>query len=474
MLIINNKQLQLPHACQRGVITEYIKPLGKGAYGEAHLITYEEKPVVLKVFREGAELQPLRNNAKDLLRRKNPSPRRLAYPVDGIAHREGGLAGYVMEYIPHDVFHTVLDCLRPSVEVAGASKEISLWARCRTAANFAALLQQVHGSGWVYGDISSTNLLMHPRTGEVRAIDPDNLRPQGNEHRGKRLKLPYVYTYPYGDPFVLQNGGGTSVESDRHSLAVLLFHLLCWDSPFAGRMTNVVLTDDKLDEFSRRPIFSFDPENDQNRATPEAAPAACILWPMLPRFVQEKFSQTFTAGLNDPSARVRDSSWRDVMTRLADLVTCCSGCGCEYYAAPLENLFSEKLKCPNPRCKDWEPPLRLYRQGTLDLTLHPGQRLCVGHLDSDRNKFDKAIGEVTSARDSPGQLALRNRSSHEWIVEQPGGKATRLVSRNQCVRLAPGMVLTVRNVVLQVIAKTPTFSLAGSNEKTPSQGCITL
>ena len=145
----------------------------------------------------------------------------VAFPKD-ILYQNGRLAGFVMRKIEGGV----------SLNTLCSDESLDMPKRITIAKNLCALLNGLHHSGLIVGDLNPFNILVIPSTGMVRLIDvdswhisiqnkiyrcevcvPEYLSPSiANRMKGQTLKTLALPTF--------------SKESDIYSLAVLIFMLL--------------------------------------------------------------------------------------------------------------------------------------------------------------------------------------------------------------------------------------------------------
>ena len=89
-----------------------------------------------------------------------------------------------------------------------------------------------------------------------------------------------------------------NTDTDRHSLAVLLFYSLFLGHPLEGARTEAGLRDAQwlLTHFGTAPVFCMHPDDDSNR------PGDIVrqYWDIYPRFLRDLFVQAFVRGIDTP------------------------------------------------------------------------------------------------------------------------------------------------------------------------------
>jgi len=116
-------------------------------------------------------------------------------------------------------------------------------------ARIASIFERLHSRGLVYGDVSSSNIMVSRSKdfSEVSLIDLDNL-----SYFGERTSAE-VWTPTYSAPEVAENISPPTFESDDFSLAVILFELITMVHPFMdGDLIKATPTNSDLYEKARR------------------------------------------------------------------------------------------------------------------------------------------------------------------------------------------------------------------------------
>ncbi|MDC0936211.1 serine/threonine-protein kinase [Pirellulales bacterium] len=422
-----------PVRCMNGEAIP-VQVIGRGGFGVVYLAKYQGDVVALKIVSDGPLTESIGENILSMLNMYELD-NRLTRPIDIVHTDDFKFQGYVMEYLDPDVFRAVEHCMQDMVRVGGKTVRFTLQNRLLWCIGLVHLMRTLHSLNRIYVDVSANNFLVNVATGEVRGIDPDNLSPPEKHVDASQ----YASTPGYGDPLILTDRGALSIESDLYSLAVLLFKMLLRDFPTDGKLTDTVLTGKTVKRLQQNPVFIFDPKNTSNAATPETAPSASVIWPLLPRSIQRAFTKTFTDGISVPEARTRESEWLDVLESLADQVVCCESCEAEYLEA---STAAPSKKCPNPECKAQRLPFRLTGDRDLDVVLYPGKKLYQHHTGRIPHDFSQPTAEVFSTgRQGGSRLGVRNLTQQPWVVRRRGATGQLIVppgkgfslQANQCV-----------------------------------------
>jgi hypothetical protein len=142
---------------------------------------------------------------------------------------------------------------------------------------------------------------------------------------------------------------------------------------------------------------------------------ALEFWPLYPRAIRRLFTRSFTTGLNDPEARVRESEWRAAFAALRDQILYCA-CG------------QESFYCAETHCEEggvgvcWSCgsllvlPARL-RLGNRLVILNQDTRLYPHHLNAGRQyDFSAPAAAMVENPGRPGQWGLRNLTQRSWAI----------------------------------------------------------
>lgn len=311
-----------------------------------------------------------------------------------------------------------------------------------TALHTVEAYRTLHSKGIAYRDINWGNIFFDPKTGDVLVCDNDNAVVEGET-------TAVAGTMDFMAPELIRGDRGAQpgIQSDLHSLAVLLFLLLMNHHPFEGALEMKIHA---LDEAAKRklygtdPVFVYDPDDTRNRPVPGEQETVIQTWGALPKILRDLFIKTFTVGLSNPSHRVRESQWRDALSKVLDAITVCASCGRQNLTQP---------DGPSPAC--WKCrmtlklPMRLEvvtERGNLrtrrDIRLDLNARVYAHHLvdDPDRHDFGDVVGEVTEHAQQRGRYGLTNRTQAVWTVRREDG-TQREVGPGRTVGLKPGLLL---------------------------------
>ncbi|MGP3971289.1 protein kinase domain-containing protein [Streptomyces sp. 6N223] len=409
--------------------------LGSGGEGEVYQASTPSGTWALKWYLPQLAT-PYRRKILETLVYRGWRDDRFLWPrsiVTSRAAREPGL-GYLMPLRPPN-FRDLQALLRRDPSVKATPRSL-----VTVALHTVEAYQALHAKGIAYRDISWGNVFFDPGTGDVLVCDNDNAVVEG-EAAG------IAGTMTFMAPELVRGQAEPRIQTDLHSLAVLLFMMLMNHHPLWGAMeSRIHCWDEKAEKklYGTDPVFIYDPRDDRNRPVPGEHETVITTWGVLPQVLRELFVQTFTDGLRDPGRRVREAQWRDALSAVRDAIVVCAACGRQNLTEPGGGA---------PRCWSCQRtvalPLRLElatgtggRRGRRDIRMQRGGAVYAHHLQPapDRHDFTAVVGEVTEHPTSPGRLGLTNRSAAPWTLRRPDG-VEREIEPGRTAALRPGIML---------------------------------
>jgi DNA-binding helix-hairpin-helix protein with protein kinase domain len=296
---------------------------------------------------------------------------------------------------------------------------------------------RLHSLGFCYSDISFGNVFFDPVTGEISICDNDNVAVDG-EGFSDVLGTPRFMA-----PEIVREEARPNIGTDLYSLAVILFYMFMVHHPLEGRREREIACLDlpamkKL--YGTEALFIFDPKHGANRPVAGVHNNATIFWNLYPGYVRDIFTRAFTEGLRDPGARVRESEWRNVFTRMRDQIYYCHNCGAEIF-------LTDDGDSPEPLAPQtcWfcheapAPPMRLLL-GRHSMVLNQDTLVYAHHLDANRrNDYSEIMAEMVPHPSRPDIWGLKNTSGQTWTTVPPAGTPTVEVPSGRSVSLIPGL-----------------------------------
>lgn len=374
--------------------------LGSGGQGTVYRAEFAGKDYALKMYFPNKLRRPdlFRENLRRISEDKSNfsmkwflMPRYLTADYDGTF-------GFLMDLIPSEYkpFH---DILNARVKLSG------LYSVVNSAIRITSAFRELHNSGRSYQDLNDGGFFIRPTDGDVLICDCDNIAPYG-EHLGIAGKPGYMA------PEIVRGEKAPDKYTDRYSLAVVLFRLLLRGDPLEGNkvLKSVCLTEEaERRHYGFEPIFVYDPDNDTNRPVRGVHNNIIKFWRIMPDYIREAFEFSFTVGLNEPSKRLIEKQWLNLLKRMRGDITACT-CGIQNFLPAVETDAEGKLICP---CGvHYAKPLSLVGAKS-SILLFDGAKM----FDEEEN----LAAEVVRNKVNPALWGLKNHTDKEWNCTLPNG-----------------------------------------------------
>ncbi|HZL09728.1 MAG TPA: hypothetical protein VFC65_07005 [Prolixibacteraceae bacterium] len=375
--------------------------LGEGGQGIVYLVDLNGSEYALKWY-----TQPFKQEFYDNLDNNisNGAPTSAFLWPQFLTVKKESRFGYIMPLRPPE-FKDFSHFLLAKVRFA------SLSAMINAALQISNAFRDLHRSGHSYQDLNDGNFFINPQTGAVLICDNDNVAPYGT-NLGIAGKCRYMA------PEVVLGKILPNADTDRFSLAVMLFMLLFNNHPLEGKIIAGVpcMTEENERRFyGSNPIFIFDPQNDANRPMMGIHTNAIRRWPLFPKFIHAEFIHAFSSeGIHEPNKRNPENEWQKLFVRLRDEMVKCS-CGGETFINP----GAAETTCINCKRKI-DKPLML-KIGRNKLIMYPGQKSYACHTKSGSDDYTTVTGEVIQNKNNPNLWGFRNLSSDIWLCFMPDG-----------------------------------------------------
>ncbi|MBC8059915.1 MAG: serine/threonine protein kinase [Clostridiaceae bacterium] len=403
------------------------KLIGSGGQGEVYEIDMEGRPFALKWYFIDKGTEEQRGIIERLIKEGSPNERFL-WPLCMVDSPDLETFGYIMPLRERN-FAGIIDMMTGKASP-------SFRTLCSAAYELVDSYQKLHSLGRCYRDISFGNVFFDPKTGKVRICDNDNVTIDGAALCG------VGGTQRFMAPEIVRGVASPSIDTDRFSLAVLLFYMLMMHHPLEGKKELDIHCLDghtmkKL--YGVEPIFIWNPKNTSNTPDPVEQRTPIIYWSIYPKFIKALFIKTFTIGIKKPKERVVETEWRRAFIQLRDSITYCGKCGAEnfYDADKLQNNEPHICwKCGNmvklpPRIK----------VGKSEIILNFDTKLYAHHLvkmaDFD---FKAPMAELSTHPQNPNIWGLKNLSRETWVMTTPEGLVSK-IPPGKNVLIALGIVI---------------------------------
>lgn len=355
------------------------------------------------------------DNLKCNVDRKPPSSSFLWPKALTMPHKNS--YGYVMEFRRPE-FYEFENFLTNGAKFASYEAVIA------AALNIVKNIRILHDLELCYQDINEGSFFINPKNGDVLICDNDNVAPN-------LVNLGIRGTPRYMAPEVVTNAAKPNIQTDRFSLAVLLFRLFYVDHPLEGKYTNNVplmdTTGARIYGFS--PIFCYDPVNYSNRPSPGAQSNVIKRWKLFPPDLQTTFTRAFTKGLKNPDERINESEWENVLIRTRAMLVKLDG---------REQFFNcyAKQKIPEG--------CRIIKFNDFPVIVADGSKLYMCQVDSGSSDHDTVAAVIRASLTDKSVLGIANLTDSVWKFSVDGHHIE--IGRNGFARLARGETIEFNGV----------------------------
>lgn len=198
----------------------------------------------------------------------------------------------------------------------------SFYALCTAAINIIEAFRALHNNGYSYQDINNGNFFINPENGDVLICDNDNVSPFGTN-------LGIMGKQRWMAPEIVMGKNDPDKNSDRFSLAVVLFRLLFINHPLEGRYSTPPCMTKEAEQkyYGSAPIFVYDPSTTENRPIPGTDHNLKLFWNVYPDYVKEAFIRAFSHDvMMKQKPRILEKEWLDIFIRLRTEIGRCPHC----------------------------------------------------------------------------------------------------------------------------------------------------
>ena len=381
------------------------KLLGAGGQGEVYDVENGGKHYALKWYFKGSATSRQKKILETIIAKGSPDDSFL-WPMEMIAPGQSELFGYIMPLRPKN-YKSIVDLMKNRVNP-------SFYVICRTAFNLTKGYQKLHGMGAKYQDISFGNLFFNPDNGDVLICDNDNVSFDNSKPGG------VLGTPGFMAPEIVRGEKRPSKDTDRYSLAVLLFYLFMVNHPLEGRLeANIKCMDmaARIKLYGTEPVFIFDPDNKTNRPVKNIHDNANIYWPLYPEKLRQMFTKSFTVGLTQPSKRVTEPEWMSLFANMMSGIMKCS-CGASVFYD--EDLEAKGVLPVCWHCQNAVTAPAKIVIGKNRVLLNQNTKLTRHHVYNDYD-METVVGSVVQNPKNPDMWGIRNEDRVNWTYEKQDG-----------------------------------------------------
>lgn len=409
--------------------------LGQGGQGFVHEVRLANgEALALKWYRPECASMEQFNEMQRLVESGSPHERFL-WPIS-MARVEGEPSfGYVMRL--REDRYLELSFLLSNTDRDGNPLSVSFASTINMCRQLSFSFLRLHARGMCYRDISFGNVFFEPEHGTILICDNDNVGIDDGTSRV--LGTPFFMAPEVVRDLSYQTLPST--DTDRHSLAVLLFYTLFLGHPFEGALTDAGLRDASwlLTHFGTDPVFCMHPSRDDNRP-PEIVRQ---YWSIYPKFLQDLFVQAFVAGVDNPGQRVTEGQWIKAMDRLRDGMVTCRGCR----ATAFWDVAEPERTCH--ACGTSLQPPYLLRIGRRTVAVSPLATLRTDHLASGVDE-SVVVGHVRAHPEDASRWGLHNASRRPWDATYGAGQRVRL-EPDRTMEISDGLRVTIDSATLVAV-----------------------
>ncbi len=406
-----------------GGSAKVLKVLGSGGQGIVYLVDFNGSSYALKWYDVDKIKNPqaFRKNIETNIKDGAPSEKFL-WPKCLTKNDASGGFGYLMDLIPkgYDSFVDILNMYKLEVNpLTGRAVKIpvrfgSLSTLITAVINIVNAFRQLHRAGKSYQDLNDGGFFINVETGDVMVCDCDNIAPDGYNF-GIGGKPGYMA------PEVVRGISKPDVQTDKYSLAVVLFKLLFRGDPMEGEkvVKDICLTEaSELKHYGKEAVFIFNPADNSNRPVRGIHDNVIKFWSIYPEYIKNAFTYVFTVGITEPNKRIIENEWQKLFIRLrAEIVSC--SCGRTTFMSAFEQCEGNMLRCG--KCGSLIATLRL-SNADYRIPVYMGRRFYSCETDSASDDFRNVTGEVVENKLKKGMLGIKNLSGKVWKVKMPDGK----------------------------------------------------
>ena len=427
---------------------EIVKKLGEGGQGTVALVENKKngKRYAAKWYNSSTINNEQQQRLEKLVSRGCPvAPDKgikFIWPIEMIGYdRSKNGFGYIMPLIDTERFFTVN-------KISRGTKQPNLQILSRISYLLALSLDTIHVSGLAYCDINKDNWMLDPDTGDIVICDNDNVVVNNSN-------VPVKGVWEFMAPEVALGTSHPNAETDKYSIAVMLYYLWMWEHPMEGKKALSIYSWDipaKKEFYALKPVFVFDPQNDSNNAEGVSDLETSVKrWDrMCPPRLKEMFTTVFTKGVQDPNYRVQLLDWQRVFLELNANAIVCPSCN----SMNVWDGRQTPLTCFNCRAGI---PFQLHLSVNhgfgeeTNILVAPGVKIRRHHLDTVKfgSFAEDIVGSIEPHPKSAKACILRNKTGKPWKYKTEDGTEY-TIEPDQARALLSNSELVIDGVKVQV------------------------
>ncbi len=386
-----------------GAPIKVVKYLAGGGQGDVYIVEFNGNKKALKWYRNaGKDPDALYNSIKHNVDKGAPD-KAFLWP-EAITEKSDGSFGYLMDLRPEGYYE--LSEFMLAREVKFSSFKAAVEACIRIVSAFRLL----HNEGFSYQDLNDGNFFINPKNGDVLICDNDNVAANGTN-------MGIIGKPRYMAPEIVLGKALPDTQTDRFSLSVILFLILCMNHPLEGKRALMpCMTPAEAEKlYGSHALFIYDPDDQSNAPVNNIHTNAIARWSFMPDYIKDAFLKAFSQqAINEPGRRLRELDWLKVLVRFrSDIVRC--GCGNEVF---IQNAATTPCDgCGKPLAVTHVIQLPGYA-----ITAAKGSRIYRCQLGiCNANEALDPVAVVVAKPDNPAVLGLKNMTDQILAVTTPTG-----------------------------------------------------
>lgn len=396
--------------------------LASGGQGEVYIVEFGGKKKALKWYtNSGSNPEAFYENLKRNV--ENGSPDKAFLWPEAVTEKTDGSFGYVMDLRPEGYYELSEFMLARNVKFSSFKAAVEVCIKIVSA------FRILHNHGYSYQDLNDGNFFINPKTGDVLICDNDNVAPNGTN-------MGIIGKPRYMAPEIVMNHSLPNTQTDRFSLSVILFLVLCMNHPLEGKKSLVpCLTPAEAEKlYGSEAVFICDPTDKSNCPVRNIHQNVIARWSYMPDYIKDSFRRAFgQQAITEPGRRLRELDWLKVLVRFrSDIVKC--ACGNEVF---INNAAS--TKCDG--CGTLMEVNHIIKLPDYSITAAKGSRVyrCqLGICNADEALTPVAL--VVSKGDDSSVLGLKNMTPNILKATTPSGKVKQ-VQPQEIVPFKPGIII---------------------------------
>ncbi|WP_067517298.1 helix-hairpin-helix domain-containing protein [Endozoicomonas ascidiicola] len=236
----------------------------------------------------------------------------------------------------------------------------------------ARTVRRMHAAGLAHSDLSYKNVLVAPTRAQTCVIDVDGLVVPGKYPPDVVGTPDFIAPECVATAHLDKNDSARklpSIQTDRHALAVLIYHYLLLRHPLRGDKVHALEPhEDETLGMGEKALFIEHPVDTGNRIKLENVRESELPWKdtnKLPYtitgpYLSQLFERAFIDGLHHPGLRPTADEWETALIKTLDLVQPCNNSGCAQKWYVFDNKTNPVCPFCDTKYEGLLPVLNLY------------------------------------------------------------------------------------------------------------------